>query len=163
MQEERRTGCPPWFTTGNSANDSNCKCLHSLPRIVTYTPCGVSIELCHCMTVDLQTNTTVVGSCPFSCFNQLQWFSEPTTLNLHMCSLRYHRTGQLCAQCQSSNGPLVYSYSVQCVSCSSSGLKETLLFLSAAFLPLTAFCLIIIFFRISIARPLCTIVLVSHI
>ena len=95
---------------------SNCKCLHSLPIIVTYTPCGVSIKLCHCMTVDLQTNTTVMGSCPFSCFNQMQWFSEPTILNLHMCGLRYHQTGQLCAQCHSGNGPLVYSY-ILCTMC----------------------------------------------
>ena len=55
-------------------------------------------------------------------------------------------------------------YSVQCVSCSSSGLKEALLFLSAAFLPLMAFSLIIIFFRISVARPpLSTFVLVSQV
>ena len=164
VQEERSTGCPPWFTTANSANDSNCTCIHFLPSVVTCTPCGVSIELCHCMTVDLQTNITMVGSCPFSCLIPMQWFSDPTTLNFHTCGLRYHRTGQLCAQCQSGNGPLVYSYSLECVSCSSSGLKETLLFLSAAFLPLTAFCFIIIFFRISIARPpLSTFVLVSQV
>ena len=111
VQEERGTECPPWFTTGNSANDSNCTCLRSLPSIVTCTPSRLSIELCHCMTVDLQTKITVVGSCPFSCLTPMQWFSEPTTLNFHMCGLRYHRTGQLCAQCQSGSGPLVYSYS----------------------------------------------------
>ena len=151
VQEERST----------SANDSNCTCLRSLPSIVTCTPSSVSIEHCHCMTVDLQTNITVVGSCPFSCLTPMQWFSDPITLNFHMCGLRYHRTGQLCAQCQSGNGPLVYSYSLECVSCSSFSLKETLLFLSAAFLPLTAFCF---FFRISIARPpLSTFVLVSQV
>ena len=148
----------------HNANDSNCTCLRSLPSIVTCTPSRLSIELCHCMTVDLQTNITVVGSCPFSCLTPMQWFSEPTTLNFHMCGLRYHRTGQLCAQCQSGSGPLVYSYSLEYISCSSSSLKEALLFLSAAFLPLTAFCFIIILFRISIARPpLSTFVLVSQV
>ena len=58
----------------------------------------------------------------------------------------------------------MYSYSLQCVQCSSSRVRESLGLLLALFLPLTVFCFIIISLRITGARPpLSTFILVSQV
>ena len=159
------TSCPPWFTPVCNHQSCNCTCGDSLyDNIVTCTSSSVSILICYCMTVDLQTNTTVVGSCPYACVIQTMWYSDPLMLNIHTCDLIWKRTGQLCAQCQDGYGPVVYSYSIQCIPCSSERTKDIILFLFASFIPLTVFCLMIIFFRISGTRPpLSTFILVSQV
>ena len=166
MQEElSHVACPPWFRSecGNSY-ECNCTCGSSINKVVTCTSSDVLIEPCYCMTVDLQTNTTVVGNCVYSCIVPTKWYSDPLMLNIHTCVLIWKRTGQLCAQCQDGYGPVVHSYSMQCIPCSSERTKDVILFLSASFIPLTVFCLMIIFFRISGTRPpLSTFILVSQV
>ena len=161
---EKSRSCPPWFIPNH---DDNCTCGSSLNGIVDCNPSNdpsMTILPCYCMTVDQDRNKTVVGNCAYACITPTQWFPDPDELNAHMCNERWNRTGQLCAQCMDGCGPLVYSYSLQCVQCSSSRVRETLGLLLASFLPLTIFCFIIISLRISGARPpLSTFILVSQV
>ena len=159
---EKGRSCPPWFIPNR---DNNCTCGKSLGGIVDCnSPDGqLAIAPCYCMTVDEGKSKTVVGNCRYACITSAQWFPYPDELNAHMCK-GWNRTGQLCAQCMDGCGPLVYSYSLQCVQCSSSRVRESLGLLLASFLPLTVFCFIIISLRISGARPpLSTFILVSQV
>ena len=161
---EKSRSCPPWFIPDH---DNICTCGSSLNGIVDCNRSdghSLTIATCYCMTVDRGKNKTVVGNCRYACNTPTQWFPDPDELNAHMCNERWKRTGQLCAQCMDGCGPLVYSYSLQCVQCSSSRVRESLGFLLASFLPLTVFCFIIISLRISGARPpLSTFILVSQV
>ena len=168
MKEEAgNTTCPPWFIPLCNSNDCNCTCGRSLHGIVDCSSSTQQIQLrsCYCMTVDLhvQTSTAVVGSCPYTCIAGAEWYSTPEELNNKTCRLRWNRRGQLCSQCREGHGPTLYSYSLQCVPCTSWTVKDVAMVLSASFLPLTVFCFVIIFFRVSAARPpLGTFILVSQ-
>ena len=161
---EKGRSCPPWFIPDR---DNICTCGSSLNGIVDCNRSddhSLTIATCYCMTVDRGKNKTVVGNCRYACNTPTQWFPDPDELNAHMCNERWNRTGQLCAQCMDGCGPLVYSYSLQCVQCSSSRVRESLGLLLASFLPLTIFCFIIISLRITGARPpLSTFILVSQV
>ena len=161
---EKSRNCPPWFIPNH---DNNCTCGSSLNGIIDCNPSNdpsLTILPCYCMTVDQDRNKTVVGNCAYACHTPTKWFPDPDELNVNMCNERWNRTGQLCAQCMDGCGPLVYSYSLQCVQCSSSRVRESLGLLLASFFPLTVFCFIIISLRISGARPpLSTFILVSQV
>ena len=144
--------CPPWFIR----DGDKCKCGSSLGGVISCTndpTADVSIKTCYCMTVDEDTNEAVVGACPYACIADAQWSNDSSELNYHMCNETWKRTGQLCSQCITDHGPLVYSYSMQCVPCSSDVVRHSLLLFLASFLPLTVFCIAIITLRISGARP----------
>ena len=69
----------------------------------------------------------------------------------YMCNMHaeLHRTGTLCGMCQDGYYPLAYSFDMTCVQCPN-GKSNWWKFLLAAFLPLTIFCIIILFFKINV-------------
>ena len=163
IQTEETTNCSkPWFVR----NNDTCKCGSSLSGIVTCQDDPVNVQLgqCYCMTVDNHTGDTVVGSCPYSCAALLHWYPNENQLNYYMCTDTWKRTGSLCSQCINGHGPLIYSYSMQCIPCSPEVVRRSYVYFVASFLPLTVFCLTIITLRISVARPpLSTFVFVSQV
>ena len=163
FQTKETTNCPmPWFV---GKNDS-CKCGSSLDGMVTCQddPANVQLQPCYCMTVDNHAGETVVGSCPYSCVAPFHWYPNGSQLNYYMCTDTWKRTGSLCSQCIDGHGPLIYSYSMQCIQCSPEVVRKSYFYFVASFLPLTVFCLTIITLRISVARPpLSTFVLVSQV
>ena len=72
-------------------------------------------------------------------------------LNDFMCGLKaeLNRTGTLCGKCQDGYYPLVYSFDMTCVQCPN-GKSNWWKLVLAAFLPLTIFCIIILFFKINV-------------
>ena len=113
---------------------------------------------CYCMTHDEDTSTTVVGFCYLMCSvkhshssgTYLLKTKDIHQLNQQICG-PFNRFGQLCAKCLEGYGFPVYSYSVKCVKCERSHLKLNLIkYLCIAFLPLTAFYVIVVVFKISI-------------
>ena len=90
----------------------NCTCGNSLSSVLSCSenPPNVFLKPCYCMTVDLTSNDTMVGACPYTCVSPGNWNSNITLLNYHMCSETWKRTGWLCSQCMDNHGPLVYSY-----------------------------------------------------
>ena len=146
--------------------DNACMCGSSLGGIVTCSDDPENIELnsCYCMTTDEDKNKTVVGSCPYTCVVPVKWYPNQTLLDYHMCNETWKRTGQLCSQCLDNHGPLVYSYSIQCIPCSSKVVTDSIIFVLALVMLLIGFCLIIITLRISGARPpMNTFILVSQV
>ena len=161
IQIDRGT-CPPWFIE----DDTKCKCGSSLHGIVTCSddPMNVVTKPCYCMTVNEDTNKTVVGACPFSCVVDEEWSPDPHQLNNHTCTETWKRTGRLCSKCISHYGPLVYSYSMECIPCSSHVVRDSILLFLVSLLLLTIFCLIIFTLKISGARPpMSTFILVSQV
>jgi hypothetical protein len=63
--------------------------------------------------------------------------------------VKLHRTGTLCGKCRDGYYPLAYSFSMECVPCPN-GKSNWWKFVLAAFLPLTIFYLIILFFNINV-------------
>ena len=163
VQSNDERSCPPWFTMEESG--SNCTCGKSLEGIITCQPghgTGIKIKSCYCMTSE-PFNATVLGACSYTCLGA-HWSPDPLQLNYEMCTRRWKRTGRLCSQCIDGHGPLVYSYSMQCVPCSSDVIRDSILLFLTHFLLLTVFCLTIITLRISVARPpMSTFVLVCQV
>ena len=163
--------CPPWFI-----RDSRSKCVcHSLlgiaeccseaSRLPCYPNTSVMTLPCYCMTVDMVTNITYAGHCPYTCFefHHAIWNVDPEVLNNRTCSL-WNRAGLLCEDCQEGYGLPLFSYDLHCVECSSQDLVHNVLLIVLYFFSLTLFCLLVIVCRISAARPpLSTFVLVSQI
>ena len=65
----------------------------------------------------------------------------------------YSRDGQLCGQCRKGFAPLVYSYNMSCMNCTNPA-NNWLKYITAAFLPLTFFFVILIAFRIRVTSAL---------
>ena len=149
----------PWFIY----NGTQCVCSHSAGSIITCEGDSVTIKACFCMTVN-DDNKTTAGSCPYTCENQQTWYPDPTDLNHHLCTETWNRSGKLCSRCMDGYGPPIYSYNLQCAKCHTHDVNKSIVRFLASFIPLTAFCLVIIAFRISGAKPpMSTFILVSQV
>ncbi len=67
-----------------------------------------------------------------------------------MCGQQFNRSGTLCGRCRDGYYPLVYSSDMRCVPCPD-GEKNWYKYTLAAFLPLTIFYFLIMFFRINVS------------
>ena len=144
-------GCPSWFVP--ISDDSNrCKCgepIHHPARLVYCDPYTneTQVQLGLCM--DYYENDTVLGWCPYSGIQKLSqrlYINSPQNvleLNHFLCG-RLNRTGVMCHQCQEGLGAAIFSYSMQCLPCMSSGLGWTLYVFLATF-PTTILCLVVFF------------------
>ena len=162
--------CPPWFIWHKPTSD--CVCGKSLSAIAeccsdSHSSCffnaSVMLYPCYCMTVNTASNLTSVGYCPYTCLHYAPWNANGTKLNHRTCS-KWKRTGLLCEQCQKGHAPSLFSYDLHCTECPPHELTRNILLIVTYFFSLTVFCLIIIVFRISAARPpLSTFVLVCQV
>ena len=150
--------CPPWFV--HEPNSTQCKCGSAVGGLIEchYSPpCYyyVSLPVCYCMTaqIDCNSSATIFGSSPYSCVNKAPWSSFPQKLNAITCDERWNRTGPLCARYQEGFGPLVYSYDLSCIPCNTASISTVVKFAAISFIPLTLFCISVIVFRISAAKP----------
>ena len=104
--------------------------------------------------MDYYENATVLGWCPSSSIRKLSqrvYVNPPQNvleLNNFLCG-RLNRTGVMCHQCQEGLGAAIFSYSMQCLPCMSSGLGWTLYVFLATF-PTTILCLIVFMFQLRI-------------
>ena len=158
--------CPTWFT--KNANGV-CECGNSCGGIVRCEEGNkTSILLGYCMTY-YSENTPVVGACFTGHFlsTEPKSFYAPldpnvTKMQQMMCG-RMNRDGQLCGKCQYNYSPPIYSYQLECVLCpphTSNWIK----YIAVALLPLTAFFIIVIAFRISAtSAPMNAFILVAQI
>ena len=150
--------CPLWTRRGDSGA---CECGDNLGGVVNCDPSTleVTILVCHCMTYSNVFNTTVVGHCIFNCL-----FLDYIYVGVDTCHHRnMHRKGQMCGRCEEGYAPPVYSYSLACVECSDYN-YNWLKYAAAAFLPLTAFYILVVICRISVTSEAMSVyVLVSQI
>ena len=154
--------CPLWTipTTNNT-----CLCGNHKIAKCDYKMNSVSLPYCYCMTYNVALNTPVVGHCLFTCqvpntvpghslscldhYRVIVTTNDTAEISHNVCSnLGMHRTGQLCGSCEEGYGLPVYSYSVACVECLAYK-YNWLKYIAVAYLPLTVFYILIMFFRLS--------------
>ena len=150
--------CPTWFFPDSSSNGT-CRCgddIHDTVRCNDLTK-EVAILDCYCMTYNESTGA-VVGACFYSFLNpkpkkKLYYLlpSNTTELNNYMCG-HLNRAGQLCGECKENYSIPVYSYDLKCVQCSTSPFNW-ILYILAAFLPLTVFFVLVVSCRLSAMSP----------
>ena len=160
--------CRTWFFPNLSSNGT-CRCGNDVHGIVK---CNDStkeafIRSCYCMTYNESTGP-VVGACPYNLLHPtlthtLYNLVPPNTsgLNDYMCG-HLNREGRLCGKCKEDYSIPIYSYDLKCVHCSTSPFNW-ILYILAAFLPLTVFFVVVVSCRLSGTSPkLLTFVLFSQ-
>ena len=121
---------------------------------------SVAVLDCFCMTSNGErSNTTVVGRCLFNCVNQTNFAkanlfhpvtSNSSELDRNTCGYLYRR-GRLCGKCQPDHYIPVYSYTFECMRCSS--VNNWAKYISVAFIPLTVFYVLVLLFQLSANSP----------
>ena len=104
-----------------------------------------------CVTYNANENLLEAGTCLYN-FIHFPYYRLPKDilkLNEDMCGEHFNRTGTLCGKCADDTSPLVYSYEMTCVPCPN-GKSNWWKFMLAAFLPLTVFYFVALFFKINI-------------
>ena len=151
-QHECPTGLVPHLSNGTMT----CECATD----TFYIKCdkgsnSTKLLIQYCIAYDEVNNRTIVGKCPYSYHirqnrsgSYVELPQNISELNEFMCG-GLNRTGPLCGKCKPGFGPVVFSYSLQCMKCLDSGLGWLLYIFLAAF-PTTFFFLIIVIFKIDI-------------
>ena len=143
----------PWTFCDNGT----CKC-GDIPHnvIQCHLDANSTIPNSYCVTYEQFTQTNEIGVCILSRWNKVTAIDELTTalpknvteLTETVCG-PFNRTGTLCGKCKDGHYPLAYSYDMNCVECPD-GKSNWWKFVLAAFLPLTVFYFIILFFQINV-------------
>ena len=172
---DNTTVCPTWFYPKTLMNGSTvCVCGSDLGEKIK---CNnkthlVSLSRCYWITYGTDENNLVVGPSFYGCGVYKQMVgpchgknvivpANPDNLS-ELCDC-YNRDGQLCGKCMKGFAPSVYSYSMNCVHCQGHA-SNWLQYVAVAFLPLTAFFIIVITFRISATSGLMnTLIFISQI
>ena len=150
--------CHTWLFPDPSSN-STCRCgddVHGIIRCNDSTK-EAFIRSCYCMTYNESTGP-VVGACPYNLLRPTRTHTlynlvpfSATELNNYTCG-HLNREGRLCGKCKDAYSIPVYSYDLKCVHCSASPFNW-ILYILAAFLPLTVFFVLIVCCRISATSP----------
>ena len=149
------TECPTWQLWNKTSN--SCECGNALDGLINCNKVDKSLKIlaCYCMTESKLLNKIVVGNCLYTCTRKY-WTrlpNEPSELDNATCQ-PFKRTGQFCGDCIDNHAPPAYSYTIECVKCTSFATKYNWLkYIAVAFIPLTIFYFIIITFRISVSEP----------
>ena len=115
-----------------------------------------SVLYCYCVTFDEETNATLVGSCIYNCKHLVHngtVLYSPLPNSIHQLNKAcdsLNRTGALCGRCKSGHYPLAYSLNWTCIKCPHAR-TNWVRYIAAAYLPLTVFCILILFFKVKIA------------
>ena len=160
--------CPPWTILNETSN--NCECGSDLDGIIQCNSetLEVSVKACYCMTYSEKLNGTFVSNCLYRCSNKShfheyhQIFTKNTSeLNEEVCG-SFNRTGLMCGECIAEHAPSVYSYDLACVECKDYK-YNWLKYIAVAYLPLTAFYILMIVLRVSVnSGPMVVYVTVSQ-
>ena len=155
--EEDQASCPP----GLYCQNGQCHCnQHNRSNIIRCTGTTSSSLLnCYCATWDESTNSTAMGHCLYNCGTRIElkkgseMLYSPLPRNvsqLNQACLQLNRTGTLCGRCREHHFPMAYSFNWTCIPCPQPGL-DWLRYLLAAYLPLTLFCVCVLFFQLNVA------------
>ena len=152
--ESANKSCPPWKF--DKYHNSSCECgdsLHNLVRCMN-DESVVSLMSCHCMSYSDHDGTLLVGASLYLCTNNFYTeISDHTNLN-HLCNsvMQQDREGQMCGRCIDNYSPSPYSYRLKCAQCFDYR-YNWIRYLLIAYLPLTAFFIVVIFFQFNAMSP----------
>ena len=152
---QRREGALPRCTSPwTYCANTTCKCGTISEDILQ---CRVdttsTLSHCYCVTFDTSTGVTTAGNCVYTCAVSGHSYyhilpNTTTKLDEQLCS-PFNRTGTLCGKCEDGLHPLAYSFDMNCVECPHSR-SNWWKFVLAAFLPLTVFFFVVLFFNINV-------------
>ena len=159
------------FSYSCSSNDSTRLCVFSDDGL---SKCGdiphdilqcssqgnISVLNCYCITYNKneKESQAEIGNCMFNCFkiNKTDFSysayhilpKNTSDSNEVICGKEFSRNGTLCGKCKDGYYPLVYSFNFTCVECPH-GRANWWKFVLSAFLPLTIFYFIVVFFKLN--------------
>ena len=140
--------CPPGLFCEKKA----CHCAHHHPYFISCHGTVSSLLDCHCATWDRDRNVTLAGACVYNCYinidRRVPLPQEIDELSVKMCK-PLNRTGVLCGRCLPDHYPLAYSFNLTCILCPHVG-WNWFRYMMAAYLPLTLFYVVILFFKINV-------------
>ena len=136
--------------------DIGCNCNELLPHDVLACSENANLSVLYCVCVTFEEESIDVGQCLYSCRantnSDTQYHEIPTNMidkNEFICG-DFNRNGTLCGECKDGYYPLVNSFDMHCVQCPN-GKANWWKFALAAFLPLTIFYFIILFFKVNLS------------
>ena len=136
--------------------DLGCNCNELLPNDVLGCSENANLSVLHCVCVTFEEESIAVGQCLYSCRtlndSDTQYHEIPTNMidkNEFICG-DFNRNGTLCGECKDGYYPLANSFDMNCVKCPN-GKANWWKFALAAFLPLTIFYFIILFFKVNLS------------
>ena len=107
---------------------------------------NLSVLQCHCVTYNL-SEEVLVGACIFNCGNNNGLLYHP--LPIEVCA-SLNRTGALCGKCYEDHFVSAYSFDFHCMPCDNIS-TNWIWYIMAAYLPLTLFYFIVLFFKVNVA------------
>ena len=146
------SSCAP----GVFCRDGCCKCGDKYPGDVRIKCSNAKLSVFRDYCVTFNEDATFAGNCLHSIKHQkgqqsLLYHQLPqTSLELNNLSCKpLNRTGKMCGKCLPDHYPLAYSFSMNCILCPHAS-WNWFRYIMAAYLPLTLFYLVILFFRINV-------------
>ena len=152
--------CPTWMYRNNTSTRCICgvdnyhtvKCDESTNRVYILDS--------HLLTFDEEQQEVIAGASIYGIYTPNDDYDNyhlvpmnKSHLNEVVCG-QYNRRGRLCGECKDGYSPLVYSYNIHCKQCSHVESKFNILkFIVVAFVPLTAFYLIVVLFKFNANSP----------
>ena len=143
--------CPP----GLFCEEGACQCADHYPHtIINCNGTSSSLLKYYTATWDGDRNVTLTGAGVYTIDNSdrsIQYRLLPSNvseLNDMTCKL-WNRSGALCGRCLPHHYPLAYSFNLTCIHCPYVG-WNLLRYIMAAYLPLTLFYIVVIFFKINV-------------
>ena len=151
--------CPTWLYR---SDQGQCVCGSRLLNVILCNNISqeVSIQNAFCLTsYGNGSNDVVAGRCLYA-------FCQPKTVfdlyddvdkniscqDKRLCGY-LNRQGRLCGQCKKDHFVSAYSYDLKCYRCSSGLLRNIILYLTVAYIPLTVFLAIVVIFHIPFSTP----------
>ena len=150
------SACPLGYYCSNGV----CQCLTAPPGVVSCSDdelYNYAVLDCYCATYDIDKKLLQVGACFFNCGNNtkltvdLMYHKIPKNgydLNETICRA-YNRTGALCGRCLRGHYPTAYSFNFTCIECHHV-VWNWFRYIMAAYLPLTLFFFIVLFFKVNV-------------
>ena len=153
--EKLPDSCPP----GLFCESGHCECGEYPNSYLKCNGTGAELLRIFCITFDPHKNMTSVGNClrqlspsasgvnyaDHTLYNPLP--NSVHDLDRMMCR-SFNRTGTLCGRCLPDHYPLAYSFNITCIPCPRV-CWNWFRYIMAAYLPLTVFYLIVLFFKIN--------------
>ena len=160
-QASKSKHCPTWTYFSNTTGNCSCGVVDHLKVICYNKTKGVIVLDGYIMTYNKVEDIVEAGQSVFG-WRKKNFFRgrnkffyrverDREELNHKTCD-RFNREGRLCGKCKKGYSPLVYSYNLMCINCSNTQIN-TLKFIAAAFLPLTAFYLFVVFIKFNANSP----------
>lgn len=153
--------CPVWYFFNETLNRCMCRSLKSWVRC-DHLNQRVFLARGLCMTFDNETGSTDVGKCPYTIFQRYHKASVqngyaelPTNvsdLNDFMCGI-WNREGYLCSRCKTGYGLAIPNVFMSCVQCDFGSGQGWLFYMMVQLMPVLVLFLVILVFRVSIAKP----------